>query len=354
MNDRENLISLFRRKGYERVPVSFYLCPSLDAEYLKQTKAEMYYGDYFGFPWKDCPQLGLEHNPEQFLPWYKNTPLAEGTWIDYWGVAHEPGSKEAFHMTRMRHPLQGIDDLETIKSYPFPDHAKGKTSYQKPAVDAIHAEGKAAAGGMECTLWETAWYLRSMEDLMVDMMSDDPIAEFILDKVTEQSCIRAEAFARAGVDMIMTGDDIGTQKTAMMSLELYRKWIKPRFKKIIDAARAIKPDILIHYHSCGYATPFIEDLIEAGVDILNPLQSESMDVFEILKEYGDRLSFTGAVGTQTVMPFGTPDEVKQTVYKILDAAGEKGGILPMPTHILEPEVPWENIIAYVEACKSYK
>ena len=354
MNDRENILSLFKRQGYERVPFDFGLCPSLEEEYRKNTGSDLYYGDYFNFPFKGIPGIGGQYAPEKFVSWYKDMGLKEGTYIDDWGVAHEPGSKEAFHMTRMRHPLQGIDDLELIKSYPFPDYSKGESHWQKPSADEIHKEGKAACGFAECTIWETAWYVRSMEDLMVDMMTESPIAEFILDKVTEQVVIKTEAFAKAGADILFTGDDIGTQKTAMMSLPLYQTWIKPRFKKVIDAARAINPDILIHYHSCGYALPFFDDLIEVGVDIINPLQSESMDVFEVLREYGDRVSFHGAIGTQTIMPFGTPDEIKKMVWKILDAAGSKGGILPSPTHVLEPEVPWENVVAYMEACKSYK
>jgi len=108
------------------------------------------------------------------------------------------------------------------------------------------------------------------------------------------------------------------------------------------------------YHSCGHVLPFIEDLIEVGIDVLNPIQSESMDYREITATYGDRLSFHGCIGTQSVMPFGTPAEVKAAVKECLDTMGSKGGMLAAPTHVLEPEVPWENIIAYVEACREYR
>ena len=98
----------------------------------------------------------------------------------------------------------------------------------------------------------------------------------------------------------------------------------------------------------------IPHLIDAGVDVLNPIQSECMDFEEIYRKYGDRISFHGTIGTQTVMPFGTPEEVKAEVWKNLDIAGEKGGLMVAPTHMLEPEVPMENILAYVEACREYK
>jgi uroporphyrinogen decarboxylase len=136
-------------------------------------------------------------------------------------------------------------------------------------------------------------------------------------------------------------------------MELYRKWLKPALSRIIKAARAIKPDIIVFYHSCGYIEPFIPDLIEAGIDVLNPVQPECMDFSEIHSKYGDVLSFHGTIGTQTTMPFSTRDEVRETVHKHLRIAGKKGGLFIAPTHLLEPEVPWENILAFADACKDY-
>ena len=103
--------------------------------------------------------------------------------------------------------------------------------------------------------------------------------------------------------------------------------------------------ILVFYHSCGYVLPFIGHLLDAGVDVLNPVQPECMDFAEVHARYGDRISFHGTIGTQTTMPFGTPDEVRRVVFTNLDIAGAKGGLLPAPTHLLEPEVPVENVIA---------
>ena len=143
------------------------------------------------------------------------------------------------------------------------------------------------------------------------------------------------------------------QSSIMMSKELYCKYIKPRLKRVIDAAKAINPELIVFYHSCGHVTPFIPDLIEAGVDVLNPVQPESMNFEEVYREYGDRISFCGTLGTQTLMPFGTPEEIRETVFRYLDMVGEKGGLLICPTHVLEPEVPVENVVAYIEACKEY-
>jgi hypothetical protein len=268
MNHRENLLSLLSRRGFSFIPPSFGLTPHLIDVYKKRTQSSLPYEDFFDMPWKNVPLIKIPDNTQSFLSWYPSPPR-EGTHFDWWGVAYEPGSADAMHMTHMLHPLQGITDFERIKEYPFP-----------------------------------------------------------------------------------LGDDIGMQ-SSMMSPELYRTWLKPLLKKVIDAVKSHNPKIIIMYHSCGYVLPFIEDLIEVGVDVLNPIQPESMDYREITAAYGDRLSFHGCIGTQSVMPFGTPSEVKAAVKECLDAMGPRGGMLPSPTHVLEPEVPWENIITYVEACREY-
>ncbi len=353
MTARDNLISLYRRKGYDKVPVSFSLCPSL-YEIFKERTGKTDYAEYFNFPVRNVDDLVPTHADAAVFRSYYDFDLKPGTYIDIWGVAHEPGSRESMHMTRMRHPLARIDSLQQLMEYPFPDYRAANGDHQKKQVDEIHAAGFAAGGHMECTIWETSWYMRSMEELMMDMKTEDVKAEYLLDRVTENSCHRAAAYARAGVDIIYMGDDIGMQSRTMMSREMYRTWLKPRLKKVIDAARKIKPDIIIHYHSCGYVKPLINDLIEAGIDVLNPVQPECMSFEEIHSEFGDRLSFDGTIGTQTTMPFGTPEDVRREVHRNLEIAGDKGGLFCTPTHVLEPEVPWENIIAYVEACKEFK
>ena len=356
MNPRENVMALLRREPYEWVPVDLQLCPSLEEEYRRRTGAAVSYQDYFRLPWAGIGDIPMSKKDEQYLPYHPG--LKAGSYIDLWGVAHEPGSAAAKHMTYMRCPLKGIDSLSEVRAYPLPDYAAGDTAEnaasQRAQAAALHARGLAAMGYLTCTIWETSWSIRGMEDLMMDMMSGDPIAAYILDAVTERAVTRARAYARAGVDILYLGDDIGMQKAPMMSLELYCKWLKPRLKQVIDAARAVRPGILVKYHSCGYATPFIPHLIEAGVDILNPIQPESMNFQEIYREFGGKISFDGTIGTQSVMPFGTPQQVRETVFRHLDIARPHGGLLPAPTHLLEPEVPWENIIAYVEACRDYK
>ena len=363
MTPKDNLLKLYHRKGFENSPVGFILCESLEEEFKKRYPDALSYQDHFNFPYRIIVDPGFSWNfdnldmiPEQLnYDWSKYYPkgFEYDAKIDGWGIAHED-NPNSMHMTKMHHPMKNFMSLDEMKAYPLPDYTKVDFSPLKKQMDDIHDKGLAVFVWQECTIWETAWYLRSMENLMMDMAMEDEKATWLLDQITEKACYRAEIFARQGADIIGLGDDIGMQESIMMSMDMYQQWLKPRLAKVIQAAKNVNPDILISYHSCGYIEPFIPELIEVGVDILNPVQPECMDFEEIHKNYGSQISFNGTIGTQKVMPFGTPEEVKENVLRNLNIAGEKGGLFCCPTHLLEPEVPWENIEAYVEACNNFK
>lgn len=336
------------------MPPFFFLCPDLEPVFRNHTGSAVSAEKYFGFANRSIGFIGGRHpTPPDWNPYYPE-PMAPGTKISNYGVAHEPGGPEAKHMTRMRHPLERAESLGQLQEFPWPDFSELDYTELTKRAQEIVAAGFLPEVHMAFTIWEQSWYIRGMEGLMLDMADDDPKATFLLDTITENACRRIEAYAHAGAEHIHLGDDVGTQHGLMMSKTMYREWIKPRLAKVIAAAKAINPEVIISYHSCGYVTPLIEDFIEAGIDVLNPVQPEcGMDFADIHADFGDRLSFWGTIGTQSTMPFGTPDEVKREVWKNLDVAGSKGGLWCAPTHILEPEVPWENIIAYVEACREY-
>ena len=351
MTTIDNFLSLARRKGFEKVPINFGMCPSLAHqfnEYVSRNNIEVLFSQV------NVPDISSAPLDIKIFDQFYDTSFKEGTVIDNYGVAHEPGSEAAFHMTKMYHPMANFDSVEQLLSYPFLDYSDADCTAQKDAVQKAHSQDLIAIGNMQCTIWETAWYMRSMENLMMDMLSDDPMAEVLLDKVTENAILRANSFARSGVDVLFLGDDIGMQSSIMMSESLYCDWLKPRLKKVIDSAKRINPNLIVFYHSCGFVTPFIPHLIDVGVDVLNPIQPECMDFKELHATFGNQLSFHGGIGTQTTMPFGSPDDVRRQVFESLDIAGDNGGLFVAPTHLLEPEVPVENVIAYIKACQDYK
>ena len=178
-------------------------------------------------------------------------------------------------------------------------------------------------------------------------------ATFILDRIAEDRACMARRYAEAGCDGLGTGDDVAMQDRMMMSPDTWRKWLKPRWEYVYSEAKKIKPDIQIMYHSDGDIAPIIPDLIEIGLDVLNPVQPECVDPEALKREYGNDLAFWGCIGTQTTMPFGSVSDVRKAVKWTIDTVGAGGGLLVAPTHVLEPDVPWANIQAMFDAVDEY-
>ena len=144
---------------------------------------------------------------------------------------------------------------------------------------------------------------------------------------------------------------MATQKGPLMSRELYGRFFKENMKKIIQAGKEINPDVFFFRHCDGKVENIIDDFIEEGIDILNPVQPECNDLAAIYEKYGDRLIFWGGIGTQSTMPFGTPQQVREAVANVQKVLGGRGALVIAPSHILEPEVPWENVVAFIEAVR---
>ncbi len=348
---RDNLLRTLRREGFDHVPVDYWLCES-QIEAFKERTGHEDYQSWFGLSHRKF-EMAVKKNYPSGFNLFKRESVPEDANFDEYGIGHSKGSEFAFHMTRMHHPLKGAG-LNEILDYPYPTVDEVKKKEMMEYAGGLHKDGLASFAFMQMTVWEASWYLRSMEELMTDMMMMDEKATALLDRITDFACAKAAAYAEAGVDILSLGDDIGTQNSIMIDVGFWEQWLKPRLSKVIDTARNINPDIMIFYHSCGYIIPFIDPLIEVGVDILNPIQPECMSFDRIHEEFGERVSFWGTIGTQELLPFGTADEVRIESLSRLEKCGQKGGICIGPTHLVEPEVPWENLLAIKEAVEEYE
>ena len=351
MTGRERVLTAMRREVPDRVPKTFSLCPSQMERFQQETGSNSP-AEYFGFEMRG---VGVDETTKQtdFSPWHGPDPRYR---IDEWGIGFFK-TQSSMHFEEMVHPLQGPRSAGEIEGYPFPDLDQDyRYRGVKQKVDEYHRMGFAVVGSVSPvggTIFWPPYKLRGMETLLMDFYDNSQVAEALLDRVTELCCAMAEKLAACGVDIIHTADDLGTQENLMISREMYCKWIKGRMAKVIASAKKINPDILVFFHSDGNVAELIPDFIEIGIDILNPLQPECMDVDQIKKEYGKDLAFWGAVGTQTTMPFGSAQEVRAVVKRRVEVIGKDGGFLIAPTHLVEPEVPWENTLAFVEAVQEY-
>ena len=352
MTSRERVVTALRRRIPDRVPCFAEFSPAKIEEFkLKYGEAEL--EDVFPL---DVRYIVPEERTiaAKYQRYYPEELLHDPRFsISRWGIGSLKGS--SYHFTKYVSPLQG-KDLEDVRTYPYPQVSDFDWQGFAQKVEHTHASGLAVAGLLPArggAIWEPAWQLRSQEEIFLDMMDESELAVTLFDKVAALARELAQAVVRAGADILTTADDIGTQRGMVMSPDMWRRWIKPRLASVIAAAKTANPDVLIFYHSDGNILPVIQDLIEIGVEILNPIQPECMDPAEIAARYGGSLSFWGTVGTQTTMPFGRPEEVKAVVKERIATVGKAGGFLIAPTHMLEPDVPWENIEAFFAAVKRY-
>jgi uroporphyrinogen decarboxylase len=272
--------------------------------------------------------------------------------ITEWGVGHVRESE--YHFVRFVHPLADALSPDDIAAYPFPAFDEAwRIERLRDQIDACHERDLCVGGMAASTIFETGWQLRGMERLFEDMLTCRERATALFDRITTIRCAMAQTLVRTGVDVLVLGDDVAMQHEMMMSPALWRQWLRPRLAQVIDAARRIRRDVPVLYHSDGNLNAIIPELIEIGVDILNPVQPECMDPAALKVQFGDRVAFWGTIGTQTTMPFGTPRQVKDEVRRRIETVGRGGGLLLGPSHSLQPDVPWANIMAFFEAAEEY-
>jgi len=255
---------------------------------------------------------------------------------------------------RLLHPLAGADSARKLDAYPFPDMTEPwRHADLEARVAVLHAEGVAVVGQMSQTIFELAWALRGMETLLLDFSLNPGFATDLLDRLTDIRCFMAKRFAQAGVDVLRLGDDIGSQRGLLMSPATWRRWLKPRLARVIEAARSIDPTIPVKYHTDGQALAVIPELCEIGVTILNPVQPECLDPPALKRQFGDRLAFWGCISVQSTLPLGTTEDVRAAVREVIQTVGAGGGLVLAPTHSIQRDIPWDNVLAFYQAAEEY-
>jgi uroporphyrinogen decarboxylase len=275
------------------------------------------------------------------------------SYIDEWGVTwktieYETPYGKGKYTEPGGHPLA---EDSSLKTYHAPDPERPELYSEAERVIKEYKDEYWIVGVTATTIFECAWALRGYEQLMLDMAMNAEIADTILDFPFRYHKTVTEHLVRLGVDMVWLGDDVGGQKTMLMSPTMWRKYFKPRMAEIISSLRQINTEIKIAYHTDGVVYPIIPDLIEIGLDVLNPIQPAAMDPVKLKREYGDKLCFWGSLDIQQTLPFGSPDQVRQEVLTRLKTIGRNGGLLIGPTHNIQLDTPLENLYAMINTIK---
>jgi uroporphyrinogen decarboxylase len=285
---------------------------------------------------------------------------AAGTVMDAWGIPwkkceYAPGH---FYYEVSSNPLRNAE-IEDLERYPWPDTSDpGFTDGLAEEARALYENTNYALVGDAAfkSFWELGYMLRGYERLLTDLVVDPGFVDALMGKLLEINMAVTGRFLDAVgryIQVFRTADDLATQQGLVMSRDMYRRHIKPVYRKYVELVRS-KTDAKIFYHSCGNLNALLDDLIDAGVDIVNPVQVSAMGDTAVLKaEYGDRLVFWGGVDTQRVLPMGTEEEVRAEVKKRIRDLGPGGGFVLAAVHNVQPDVHPRNIIAMAEARDRY-
>ncbi|MDP6776724.1 MAG: uroporphyrinogen decarboxylase family protein, partial [Candidatus Latescibacteria bacterium] len=290
----------------------------------------------------------------------RDRELPDGRWQDEWGVVRRL-SPDGYYYDLDVCPMAGDPDLEVLERHPWPDpEDPGRYRGLKERVETLRKETDFAIVGHAPGGWvHTSQYLRGFEGWYADLALRPDFATALMEKIRDLVLKMAARFLEEVgpyLDVVATGDDIGAQRGLMISPAMYRELILPLQREQFRTIRA-HTDAKIFYHTCGDIYPVLDDLVELGVEILNPVQvsaAEMGDTERLKREYGDRLSFWGGVDTFEVLPKGTPEDVRAEVDRRVEVLGRGGGYVLNAVHNLQPDVPVENIIAMYEHGKTLR
>jgi len=276
--------------------------------------------------------------------WANSYYLDDKPYIDEWGIGWDIQPYQtpfgSGHYTEIvGHPLAEDD---AISSYQPPDPTRPELYDASRQMIRDFKDEYWIVGVTVTTIFETAWALRGYEQLLLDMSLNPDLANAIMEIPYRYHLTAAKKLVEMGVDMIWIGDDMGTQDRMLISPKMWRQFLKPRMANFIAEIKSLNPNLKVAYHTDGKVDPIIPDLIEIGLDVLNPIQPASMDPAQIKKEYGDHLCFWGTIDEQRTLPFGKPSDVEAEIRHRLRTVGKDGGLILSPTHHVQLDTPLEN------------
>jgi len=348
MTPRERLMKTLSHQEPDRVPLQFHCGDSTlrnmieKADLTPEVKRRLLNGDM------DILTFKPRRDNTVFAPYHLDTP--EEATIDDWGIGRlRHQASGTYLLTQyIYHPLKNIVDVEELEDYPWPNMTEAtRWSHLKTEVENSHAVGRPAIGQMSQTIIELAYGLYPMEQLFIAFYENPCFVQKLFEKITELRCQQARIFAEAGVDVLRIGDDLATQQNLLVSLDTYRQWIKPCHTKVIAAAREVRPEIPILYHSDGNIERLIPELIEIGVNAINPVQPECVDPVMVKKRWGNQITIWGAASTQRTIAFGTPTDVDAEIAARMQQIAPGGGYVVNFINVAWSPKARENLLRYL-------
>lgn len=325
MSARQNVLDALQHRQPAKIPYDIRF-----TQHARQKMVEFYGDPDFESQLDNCLSIVRSYAFREVRP---------NIWEDFFGVQWDRTVDKDIGLVVNR-----LITPETFNEYTFPDPDDPEV-YSRYSEALAHKKNGLVTVKMGYNLFERAWSLVGMENLLMYMITHKPFVHALFDKILEYNLAVIEHFCQFEVDAFFLGDDWGQQTGVLMGPTLWREFIKPRIHDMYQLARSKGKYVLIH--CCGKVQQLFPELIDCGLDVFNPFQPEVMDVFDMKRTFGDRLSFYGGISTQHTLPFGSVQETRDEVNKLLDIVGKQGGYIASPAHAIPGDAKPENIAAMI-------
>jgi len=352
MTSRERFLSALSHTPPDRVPIGLRFADDL-AQRLKRhlglhTDDEL--RDYAGI---DLVTVRPTFRTPASDKYYADPTIevtAAGLHLDIYRIPyrHVQTEFQSYMEPANQPPLANAQTIDDLDAFPWP--RADDWDYSHIAAQ-LHTHRDRATWARSRGIFDLACLIRGTEQLMIDLMLTPEFASALLDRITDVLHTLTERTLAAGngaYTFYEYNDDIASQRAMMISPALWRQFIQPRMAKICNTIHRF--GARVRYHSCGSIYPIIRDLIDMGVDILNPIQpiAHDMDPFRLKHEFGQHLTFDGGIDIQQLLPTGTIPDVRHTVRRMIDIVGRSGGYILAGSHTLQGDIPLDNILALID------
>lgn len=355
MTKKERVLRTIRRKEIDYLPSNIYFAShetkvALQKAFGKSTLDEL---DAFLENHLQITSLADDvfryRGDHEYLKKAEKTVFARVDWqrgvlTDRWGVGYDIHSDG---ICVVHHPLRGKSD-EEIRRYRPPDPDEpGNYAPVREDLARYGQEYLVLLSGY-LGIFERAWFLLGYEELMMGLATGQQAVVALLEKILDYKLAVARRTIELGFEAGHTGDDFGGQLGLMISRDMWLKYFQPLYRRLWGVFKDAGLPVL--YHSCGNLTEILGDMIDIGLDVLEPVQ-QVMDFGRLKREFGRHLTFWGGVGTQTVLPFGSPQDVRRETAFVIETLGRGGGLIIAPDQEIMADVPAQNVVAFVETIR---